>query len=62
MSESNPSSSEMLERAHEMACLAGLVFKHAGRSDIAARLREAVRGWDDDKAKQAQPRRDLAIT
>lgn len=37
---------EMAEKAYEMVCLAGLFFKHAGRPEIAERLRLAVTGWD----------------
>jgi hypothetical protein len=37
---------EMAEKAYEMVCLAGLFFKHAGRPDIAERLRIAVEGFD----------------
>jgi hypothetical protein len=36
----------MAEKAFEMVCLAGLFFKHAGRPDIAERLKMAVAGWD----------------
>lgn len=44
---------EMLEKAYEMACLAGLFFKHAGHPEIADRLRVAVAGWgrQDQQAK-----------
>ena len=38
--------SEMAEKAYEMVCLAGLFFKHAGRPEIAERLKVAVAGWD----------------
>ena len=44
---------EMLEKAHEMVCLAGLFFRHAGRPEIAERLRIAVSGWD---APDREPR------
>jgi hypothetical protein len=44
---------EMLEKAYEMACLAGLFFKHAGQPEVAERLRIAVAGWGR-QVKQAE--------